>query len=145
HPSFPGLLTYSFLSAGLRHALLEPLLPAKRERMAGELLEFFNKSVPTHTRGMTLLRFTLAGYLEDDQARQFFLRELRVWIGPGEAEDLRAEFLTGIADGRTSARDLLTAARQTEGFWPPFRRLPFVEAARAHGQDLTAEERLELH
>jgi tetratricopeptide (TPR) repeat protein len=145
HPSFPGLLAYSFLSPRLRHAFLEPLPRPKRARMAGELLEFLNQSVPTHTRGMTLLRFTLAGYLEDDQARQLFLRELRVWIGPGEVEDLKAEFLTGIADGRTSARDLLTAARQTEGFWPPFRRLAFVEAARTHGQDLTAEERLELH
>ncbi len=145
HTSFPGLLTYSFLSPLLRHALLEPLLPAKRERMAGELLEFFNQSVPTHTRGMALLRFSLASYLEDDQARQFFLRELRVWIGPGEVEDLKAEFIAGIADGRTSARDLLTAARQTEGFWPPFRRLAFVEAARTRLQDLTAEERLELH
>jgi len=145
HLSFPGLLTYTFLTARLRHALLEPLLPAKRERMAGELLEFFNQSVPTHTRGMTLLRFTLASYLEDDQARQLFLRELRVWIGPGDAEDLKAEFLAGMADGRTSARDLLTAARQTEGFWPSFRRLAFVEAARTRLQDLTAEERLELH
>ena len=145
HSSFPGLLTYSFLSPTVRHALLEPLLPAKRERMAGELLEFFNQSVPTHTRGMALLRFTLAGYLEDDQARQFFLRELRVWIGPGEAEDLTAEFITGMADGRTSARDLLGAARQTEGFWPPFRRLAFIEAARTRAGDLPPDERLELH
>ncbi|MFL6237460.1 MAG: tetratricopeptide repeat protein [Thermoanaerobaculia bacterium] len=145
HTSFPGLLTYSFLSPRLRHALLEPLLPEKCARMAGELLEFFNQSVPTHTRGMTLLRFSLAGYLEDDQARQFFLRELRVWIGPGEVGDLKAEFITGIADGRTSARDLLGASRQTEGLWPPFRRLAFVEAARTRAQDLTAEERLELH
>jgi tetratricopeptide (TPR) repeat protein len=145
HTSFPGLLTYSFLSPAVRHALLAPLLPAKRERMAGELLEFFNQSVPTHTRGMALLRFTLAGYLEDDQARQFFLRELRVWIGPGEVEDLTAEFVTGIADGRTSARDLLGAARQTEGFWPPFRRLAFIEAARTRAEDLPPDERLELH
>ncbi len=145
HTSFPGLLTYSFLSPLHRHALLESLLPAKRERMAGELLEFFNKSVPTHTRGMTLLRFSLASYLEDDQARQFFLRELRVWIGPGEVEDLTAEFINGIADGRTSARDLLGAARQTEGFWPPFRRLAFLEAARTRLQDIPPDERLELH
>src|SRR3954451_5974667 len=145
HPSFPGLLTYSFLSPTLRHALLEPLLPAKRERMAGELLEFFNRSVPAHTRGMTLLRFSLASYLEDDQARQFFLRELRVWIGPGEVEDLTAEFIAGMADGRTSARDLLGAARQTEGLWPAFRRLAFLEAARTRLGDLPPDERLELH
>ncbi len=145
HTSFPGLLTYRFLSPRLRHALLEPLPPAKRERMAGELLEFFNRSIPTHTRGLTLLRFHLASHLADDQARQFFLRELRVWIGPGEVADLTAEFLAGIADGRTSARDLLSAARQTEGFWPSFRRLAFIEAARTRLADFTGEERLELH
>ena len=145
HPAFPGLLTYSFLDPLLRHALLEPLLPEKRARMAGELLEFLNQSVPTHTRGMALLRFTLASYLEDDQARQFFLRELRVWIGPGEVEDLEAEFIRGMEDGRTSARDLLGAARQTEGFWPSFRRFAFLEAARTRLQDIPPEERLELH
>jgi tetratricopeptide (TPR) repeat protein len=145
HPSFPGLLVYRFLSPRLRHALLEHLMPAKRERMAGELLEFFNRTVPAHTRGLTLLRFHLAGHLADDQARQLFLRELRVWIGPGEAADLTAEFQDGMADGRTSARDLLAAARQTEGFWPPFRRLAFIEAARTRLRDLPAEERLELH
>jgi tetratricopeptide (TPR) repeat protein len=144
HPSFPGLLTYSFLSPLLRHAFLEPL-SAKRGRLAGELLDFLNRSVPVHSRGMALLRFNLAGFLEDDQARQFFLRELRVWIGPGETEALTAELSAGIADGRTSARDLLGAARQTEGFWPPFRRIAFVEAARPHAGDLNPEERLELH
>jgi tetratricopeptide (TPR) repeat protein len=144
HPSFPGLLTYSFLSPLLRHAFLEPL-SAKRGRLAGELLDFLNRSVPVHSRGMALLRFNLAGFLEDDQARQFFLRELRVWIGPGETEALTAELSAGIVDGRTSARDLLGAARQTEGFWPPFRRIAFVEAARPHAGDLDPEERLELH
>jgi tetratricopeptide (TPR) repeat protein len=144
HPSFPGFLTYSFLSPVLRHAFLEPLT-TKRGQLAGELLDFLNRSVPIHTRGMTLLRFSLAGFLDDDQARQFFLRELRVWIGPGEAEALTAELSTGITDGRTSARDLLGAARQTEGLWPAFRRFAFVEAARPHAGDLDPEERLELH
>jgi tetratricopeptide (TPR) repeat protein len=144
HPSFPGLLTYASLSPLLRHAFLEPL-SAKRGRLAGELLDFLNRSVPVHSRGMSLLRFNLAGFLDDDQARQFFLRELRVWIGPGEAEALTAELSAGIADGRTSTRDLLGAARQTEGLWPAFRRFAFVEAARPHAGDLNPEERLELH
>ncbi len=144
HPSFPGLLTYAFLSPRIRHAFLEPLA-SKREQLAGELLEFLNQSVPVHTRGMTLLRFNLASFLADDQARQFFLRELRVWIGEGEVEALTADLGSGIDEGRTSARDLLTAARQTEGHWPPFRRFAFVEAARPRAGDLTPEERLELH
>jgi tetratricopeptide (TPR) repeat protein len=144
HPSFAGLLTYSFLSPLLRHAFLEPLA-LKRAQLAGELLDFLNRSVPVHTRGMSLLRFNVAGFLEDDQARQFFLRELRVWIGPDETEALTSELKAGIADGRTSPRDLLGAARQTEGFWPPFRRSAFVEAARLYLDDLAPEERLELH
>ena len=144
HPSFPGLLTYSFLSPLLRHAFLEPLA-IKRARLAGELLDFLNRSVPIHTRGMALLRFNLAGFLEDDQPRQFFLRELRVWIGPGETEALTAELAFGLADGRTSVRDLLGAARQTEGFWPPFRRAAFVEAIRPRAGELEPEELLEMH
>jgi tetratricopeptide (TPR) repeat protein len=144
HPSFPGMLTYSFLSPLLRHAFLEPLR-IKRAQLAGELLEFLNRAVPVHSRGMALLRFNVASFLEDDQARQFFLRELRVWIGPDEVTALTAELSAGVVDGRTSARDLLAAARQTAGFWPPFRRSAFVEAALPHAGDLTAEERLELH
>ncbi|MEO6194995.1 MAG: tetratricopeptide repeat protein, partial [Thermoanaerobaculia bacterium] len=136
--------TYAFTSPRFRHAFLEPL-SIKRERLAAELLEFFNQSVPVHTRGMTLLRYNLAGFLADEQARQFFLRELRVWIGEGETEALTAELVAGITEGRTSARDLLTAARQTEGHWPPFRRFAFVEATRPRAGDLNPEEGLELH
>ena len=144
HPSFPGMLTYSFLSPLLRHAFLEPLR-IKRAQLAGELLEFLNRAVPVHSRGMALLRFNVASFLEDDQARQFFLRELRVWIGADEAAALTAELSAGVVDGRTSARDLLAAAGQTAGFWPPFRRAAFVEAALPHAGDLSPEERLELH
>ena len=144
HPSFPGMLIYAFTSPRLRHAFLAPL-SIKRERLAAELLEFFNQSVPVHTRGMTLLRYNLAGFLTDEQARQFFLRELRVWIGEGEVEALTAALGAGIAEGRTSARDLLTAAQQTEGHWPAFRRFAFVEATLPRAGDLNPEEGLELH
>ncbi|HSS50719.1 MAG TPA: hypothetical protein VLX28_17405, partial [Thermoanaerobaculia bacterium] len=56
HPSFPGLLTYSFLSPQVNHALLEPVPVDKRRRLAQELLDFVDQSVPLHTRGMALLR-----------------------------------------------------------------------------------------
>ncbi len=141
HPSFPGLLTYAFLSPRLNHALLEPVPMGKREQLATELLEFLNRSVPLHTRGMTLLRLTLAGYLKEDAARRFFQRELRVWIGDGETADLTAELAaTGI-----EPRDLVVTAQQASGRWPPHYRLAFLDAAGGRLADLSRVERVELH
>jgi tetratricopeptide (TPR) repeat protein len=145
HPSFPGLLTYAFLSPRINHALLEPVPEAKRQRMAGELLEFLNRSVPLHTRGMTLLRLSLAGYLPDDEARRFFQRELRVWIGEGEVGDLTAELMASLAAGQVTVHDLLATAQQTAPHWPAHYRLAFLDAARARSGDLSPAERVELH
>lgn len=149
HPSFPGLLTYAFLAPRINHALLEPLTGIKRERLASELLDFLNRSVPIHTRGMTLLRLSLARCLgdglEDGQMRDFFLREMRVWIGESEVEDFAADLAEGLAAGRMSARDLLGTANQTNEHWPPHRRLPFLDAIRQHPGDLSQAERVELH
>jgi tetratricopeptide (TPR) repeat protein len=145
HPSFPGLLTYAFLSPRINHALLEPLPAAKRERLAGELLEFLNRSVPMHTRGMTLLRLSLAGHLPDDQARHFFQRELRVWINEGEVGELTAELMASLAAGQITVHDLLATAQQTAGHWPSHYRLAFLDAARARSGDLSPAERVELH
>lgn len=145
HPAFPGLLTYAFLDPRINHALLEPVTGIKRERMASELLDFLNQSVAIHTRGMTLLRLALARYLEEAQARQFFLREMRVWIGESEAEDFAADLAEGLAAGRMSARDLLGTASQTNEHWPAHRRLPFLDAARSNPGDLSPAERVELH
>ncbi|HEY0515192.1 MAG TPA: tetratricopeptide repeat protein [Thermoanaerobaculia bacterium] len=141
HPSFPGLLTYAFVSPRLRHAFLEPVPEAKREQMAGELLEFLNRSVPIHTRGMALLRLSLAGYLHNEDMRRFFQRELRVWIAEGEVADLTAE----LVDSQIGARDLLGTATQAIGHWPPHYRLAFLDAARRHPEELAAAERVELH
>lgn len=145
HPSFPGLLTYAFLSPRLNHALLEPVPPAKRERLAGELLEFMNRQVPLHTRGLTLLRLHLAGHLENDDARRFFQRELRVWIGEGETADLAADLSASLAAGRANVRDMVATAQQTQGQWPAHRRLAFLDAARPQVVSLAPEERVELY
>ncbi len=151
HPSFPGLLTYAFLDPRINHALLEPLTGTKRERLASELLDFLNRSVPIHTRGMTLLRLALTRYLEDGQMRDFFLREMRVWISESEAGDFAADLAEGLAAGRMSARDLLSTANQTNEHWPAHRRLPFLDAVRQYltqpgkAGDLSPAERVELH
>jgi tetratricopeptide (TPR) repeat protein len=140
HPSFPGLLTYAFLSPRINHALLEPVPAAKREQLSGELLELLNRSVPLHSRGMTLLRLSLAGNLQADEARRFFQRELRVWIGEGEVADLTAELMqSGLGAG-----DLLATAQQTAAHWPAHYRVAFLDAARTRSGELSPAERVEL-
>jgi tetratricopeptide (TPR) repeat protein len=140
HPSFPGLLTYAFLSPRINHALLEPVPAAKREQLSGELLELLNRSVPLHSRGMTLLRLSLAENLQADEARRFFQRELRVWIGEGEVADLTAELMqSGLGAG-----DLLATAQQTAAHWPAHYRVAFLDAARTRSGELSPAERVEL-
>lgn len=140
HPSFPGLLTYSFLSPQVNHALLEPLPLDKRRRLAQELLEFVDQSVPLHTRGMSLLRLALAEPLEEDERRASHSRDLRVWIGEDEVDDMAAGLARGLdpnAESPLNPDDLLLTARQTDGRWPPHVRLAFVEAVRQRPAGLT--------
>jgi tetratricopeptide (TPR) repeat protein len=128
HPSFPGLQTYSFLSPRSNHALLEPLREDKRQRLASELLDFMDKSVPLHTRGMALLRLSLAGHAGDAERRLGYLRDLRIWIGENEVDDLANELAADIQDGTLAAGDLFQRAREAEGRWPPHVRLALAEA-----------------
>lgn len=128
HPSFPGLLTYSFLSPRLNHALLDQLPDDKRRRLAAELLDFVDGSVPLHTRGMALLRLALAEHAGDAERRNGYIRELRVWIGEDEVDELAADLTRGLDDGLLTSEDLLNRARETDGRWPPHVRMAFVEA-----------------
>ena len=140
HPSFPGLLTYSFLSPRVNHALLEPVPVDKRRQLAQELLEFVDQSVPLHTRGMSLLRLALAEHLEDGDRRTAHDRDLRVWIAEDEVDDMAADLARGLdpnAEGRLDPDDLLATARETDGRWPPHVRLAFVEAVRQRPAGLT--------
>lgn len=140
HPSFPGLLTYSFVSPRINHALLEPVPPDKRRRLALELLEFVDQSVPLHTRGMALLRLTLAEHLENDDRRTTHGRDLGVWIGEDEVDEMAADLARALdpkEGGRATPDDLLATARETEGRWPPHVRLAFVEAVRQRPAGLT--------
>ncbi len=140
HPSFPGLLTYSFLSPQVNHALLEPVPADKRRRLAEELLEFVDQSVPLHTRGMSLLRLALAEHLENGDRRASHSRDLRVWIAEDEVDDMAAGLARGLdpnAEARLDPDDLLVTARETDGRWPPHVRLAFVEAVRQRPAGLT--------
>lgn len=128
HPSFPGLQTYSFLSPVLNHVFLEALREDKRQRLATELLEFMDKSVPLHTRGMALLRLSLAGHAGDAERRLGYLRDLRIWIGENEVDDLADELAADIREGVLAAGDLFQRARESEGRWPPHVRLALAEA-----------------
>jgi len=146
HPSFPGLLTYAFLSPRINHAFLEPIPSAKRQQLARELLDFLNRSFPIQTRGMTLLRLNLAGSLGDEPAaRQAFLHELRVWIGVDEIEGLATELAAAVAEGITTAPQLLGTARQADGHWPSHTRLAFLEAAQSRPAGLSPADFVELH
>lgn len=145
HPSFPGLLTYSFLSPRLNHALVEPLPEDKRRRLAAELLEFMERSVPLHTRGMTLLRLALADRNGDPERRASFARDLRVWIGEGDVDDLAADFTRSLEEGTLTPENLLGTAQETEGRWPPHVRLAFVQAAGQRSATLSPEARAGLH
>jgi tetratricopeptide (TPR) repeat protein len=140
HPSFPGLLTYSFLSPQVNHALLEPVPADKRRRLALELLEFVDRSVPLHTRGMALLRLALAEHLEDDDRRISHGRDLQVWIGEDEVDEMAADLARSLdpnEEGRLNPDDLLATARETDGRWPPHVRMAFVEAVRQRPAGLT--------
>ncbi|HEV2846535.1 MAG TPA: tetratricopeptide repeat protein, partial [Thermoanaerobaculia bacterium] len=128
HPSFPGLQTYSFLSPRFNHALLQPIPEDKRQRLATELLDFMDRSVPLHTRGMALLRLSLAGHAADAERRLGYLRDLRIWISENEVDDLADELATDIREGTLAAGDLFQRAREAEGRWPPHVRLALVEA-----------------
>ncbi|HEY9421141.1 MAG TPA: tetratricopeptide repeat protein [Thermoanaerobaculia bacterium] len=128
HPSFPGLQMYSFLSPLLNHVFLEPLREDKRQRLATELLDFVDKSVPLHTRGMALLRLSLAGHAGDAERRLGYLRDLRIWIGENEVDDLADELAADIREGILAAGDLFQRARESEGRWPPHVRLALAEA-----------------
>ncbi|HEX4960316.1 MAG TPA: tetratricopeptide repeat protein [Thermoanaerobaculia bacterium] len=139
HPSFPGLLTYSFLSPRVNHALLEPLTADKRRRLALELLEFVDR-VPFHTRGMALLRLALAEHVEDDARRTANVRDLRVWIGEDEVDELAADLARSLdpaEGGLLTPENLLGTAQETEGRWPPHVRLAFAEAVRRRPEALT--------
>ncbi|MBW8875290.1 MAG: tetratricopeptide repeat protein [Acidobacteria bacterium] len=148
HPSFPGLLTYSFLSPLLNQALLEPLTADKRRRLALELLEFVDQSMPLHTRGMALLRLALAEHLEDAGRRTSNVRDLRVWIGEEEVDEMAADLARALdpdEGGLLTPENLLGTAQETEGRWPPHVRLAFVEAVRRRPDALTPAGRVGYH
>lgn len=128
HPSFPSLQTYSFLSPVLNRVFLDPLREDKRQRLASEFLDFLDKSVPLHTRGMALLRLSLADHAGDAERRLGYLRDLRIWIGENEVDDLADELAADIREGTLAAGDLFQRAREAEGRWPPHVRLALAEA-----------------
>jgi tetratricopeptide (TPR) repeat protein len=145
HPSFPGLLTYSFRSPLFNRGLLEPLRGDKRERLASELLEFLDRSVPLATRGMTLLRLSLASHLDDSEAREPLLRELRWAIDEDETEELATEVAADLEAGTLEAGDLLDRVRETQARWPPHRRSALLEAVSRRADGLSEARRADLH
>jgi tetratricopeptide (TPR) repeat protein len=145
HPSFPGLLTYGFTSPRWNAAFLAPVPDDKRQRLASELMEFFLRSVPLHTRGMALLLLSLAGHARNAEARESFLLELRWSINEDETGELTDEIAAELADGKVTADALLGLVREAQGGWPTHRRWALLEALARREDLLSPALRPELH
>jgi tetratricopeptide (TPR) repeat protein len=144
HPSFPGILTYGFLSPFLTRGLLEPVPEEKRKTMASELLDAVLRSAPLQTRGMALLLLSLANHTGDPDVRHPFLLELRWRIGDSEAGELADEIAAELAAGRIVPEGLVRLARETREGWPPHRRQALLEGAGRHVDLLPPGARAEL-
>jgi tetratricopeptide (TPR) repeat protein len=127
HPSFPGLLLYSFLTPALRQGLLDHVPPAKRKGLAGELLDFLRRHIPVATRGIAQLFLALADPLGAEE-REPYLRQLDWWISPGDEEALSALIREDLEAARLDPRAVLEIANQTAGTWPPPHRLALLAA-----------------
>lgn len=145
HPSFPGLLTYGFTSPRWNAAFLAPVPDDKRQRLASELMEFFLRSVPLHTRGMALLLLSLAGHAGKAEARDSFLLELRWSINEDETGELADEIAAELAEGKATADALLRLVREAQGGWPTHRRWALLEALSRQEDLLSPALRPELH
>jgi tetratricopeptide (TPR) repeat protein len=134
HPSFHGLLTYSFVTPALRQDLLDHVPPAKRKGLAGELLSFLRERVPVATRGLAQLFLSLADHLEDAGLRRPCLRMLDWWISPGDEDALSSLVGEDLAAARLDPKSVLEAVSRTAGTWPPPHRLALLAAVESSSQ-----------
>jgi len=128
HPSFPGLLVYSFLRPALNQSLLADVPRDKRKRLAAELFEFVRNHMPIATRGVARLFVQLAEQTGDPKEREPYLRLLRWWVSPGDVERLTAAVAQELEAGRTSPEALLEITDRAAGIWPPAHRLALLAA-----------------
>jgi len=128
HPSFHGLLTYSFVTPALRQDLLDHVPPAKRKGLAGELLSFLSERIPVATRGLAHLFLSLADHLDDANLRRPYLRMLDWWVSPGDEGALGLSLSEEIAAGRLDPKTVLEVVSRTAGTWPPPHRLALLAA-----------------
>jgi tetratricopeptide (TPR) repeat protein len=130
HPSFTGLLTYSFLNPVYATALLDELAPHKRAPLAAELLGFLRQQIEVGTRGMAYLFLHLADELESDEERQRILLELGWWVSDDEAAVLAAKVAEDLDSDRLSSEAALSLVAEARDRWPPSRRLAVLEGIR---------------
>lgn len=134
HPSFPGVLTYSFLRASDRAARLAEIPPGKREGLAGELLRDLEGRVALGSRGIALLFLHLAEHLaaegEEDRSRTY-RRELAGTIAVEEAAALAFLTREDLAQRRRSPAELLALLDDAAPRWPTFRTLALLDGLRA--------------
>jgi tetratricopeptide (TPR) repeat protein len=139
HPSFAGLLVYSFLSPALNQNLLEHVPRDKRKRLASELLTFVRQRVPIATRGLARLFLSLAEHSGGAEEREPFLRMLGWWVSPEDADRLTAIVAGDLAAGKVTPESVLELADRSAGIWPPPHRLALLAALAAAGTSRAAE------
>jgi tetratricopeptide (TPR) repeat protein len=145
HPSFNGLLTYSFVNPALRQDLLDHVPAAKRKGLAGELLSFLREHVPVATRGLAHLFLSLADHLEDGELRRPYLRMLDWWVSPGDEDALAALAAEDLAAARLDPKTILEAVGRTAGTWPPPHRLALLAAVESSSQGRSQSILGDLH
>ena len=131
HPSFPGLLVYSFQRPALNQSLLADVPQDKRKRLAAELFDFVRNHMPIATRGVARLFVQLAEHAGDPKEREPYLRLLRWWVSPGDIEGLTAAVAKELETGKTTPEALLEITDRASGIWPPAHRLALLAALSA--------------
>jgi tetratricopeptide (TPR) repeat protein len=142
HPSFPGVLTYSFLRAADRAARLAEIPPGKREGLAGELLRDLERRVALGSRGIALLFLHLAEHLAAEGAEdrgRTYRRELAGTIAVEEAAALAFLAREDLALRRSTPAELLAVLDDAAPRWPTFRVLALLDGLRAAQREAELE------
>jgi tetratricopeptide (TPR) repeat protein len=145
HPSFPGLLVYSFLSPVLNRNLLEHVPREKRKRLASELLAFLQQQIPVATRGIARLFLTVADHTEDPREREPYLRLLGWWVSPGDEDGLTAQVREDLDTGRSAPEQILEIADRTATLWPPPHRLALLASLAGGPARLSRPQEADAH
>ena len=145
HPSFPGVLVYSFLSPVLSLGLLEELSRDRRNSLALEFLKYLQRVLPVSTRGVARLFLSLANHVADPDRREGYLRELGWWISLEQADELTERVVEDLKSSDVEPQTLLDLVYEAKYRWPPVHRTAILRGLEQSGSELSPEEAVKLH